>query len=251
MRGDVDEAPAGPQTMSPELAAAANYYRWTNERILPHLGQRILDIGGGFGSHLEPILRSGRNVTSIDRSAEAVAWMEQRFAGLGGFSALCADFDAEDVRRELARGEFDTVLCLNVLEHIADDARALGGMRAVLGQRSGAVVLQVPAHPWLYGRLDELAGHHRRYTRASLARLLAEAGFEEPRVTHFNRFGVVPWFVNGRLMKPERIDSGTVGAQVRIFDRFLVPLARAVEVVLPLPFGQSLIAVARSGSGAR
>ena len=239
-------APAGPQTMSPELAAAANYYLWTLARIQPHLGQRILDIGGGFGSHLEPILGTGRRVTSIDRSPEAVEWMRERFADRPGFRALCADFDSETTLRELRTQEFDTVLCLNVLEHIADDRRALRGMRAVLASRGGTLILQVPAHAWLYGRLDSLAGHHRRYTASGLARLLVEAGFPEPRVSHFNRFGVVPWFINGRLLRPERIDSGTVGTQVKIFDQYLVPLARALEVLLPLPIGQSLIAIASS-----
>ncbi len=235
--------------MSPELALASNYYRWTLEKVLPHLGRSVLDIGGGFGSHLEALLLSGRRVTSIDRSAEAVEWMEQRFAGRPGFQALCADFDAEDTRRELRGRDFDTVLCLNVLEHIADDLRALRGMHAILARRGGALVLQVPAHAWLFGRLDSLAGHHRRYSAARLGQLLAEAGFREARVSHFNRFGVLPWFVTGRLLKPARIDSGTVGAQVRIFDRYLVPLARLLEVLLPLPIGQSLIAVARAEGG--
>jgi SAM-dependent methyltransferase len=121
VEGALAEAPAGPLTMSPEMAGAARYYRWTYERIRPHLGEHVLDIGGGFGSHLEPVLASGRRVTSIDRSLEAVAWMERRFAGRPGFRALCADFDAADARRELGSEGFDTVLCLNVLEHIRDD----------------------------------------------------------------------------------------------------------------------------------
>jgi SAM-dependent methyltransferase len=235
--------------MSPELAGATNYYRWTLTRIEPHLGRRILDIGGGFGSHLEPILATGRQVTSIDRSTEAVEWMRTRFAGRPGFRALCADFDAEATLRELRTQEFDTVLCLNVLEHIADDRRALRGMRAILASRGSNLVLQVPAHRWLYGRLDSLAGHHRRYVAADLARLLVEAGFPQPRVAHFNRFGVLPWFVNGRLLKPGRIDSEAVGAQVRVFDRYLVPLARAFELLFPIPIGQSLIAIAPSPGG--
>lgn len=241
-------APAGPQTMSPELAEATNYYLWTLARIRPHLGQKILDVGGGFGSHLEAILASGLRVTSIDRSAEAVEWMRARFADRPEFRALCADFDEESTLRELRAQEFDTVLCLNVLEHIADDRRALRGMRSILA-KGGALILQVPAHRWLYGRLDSLAGHHRRYAAADLARLLSGAGFEDVRVSHFNRFGVVPWFINGRVLKPRRIDSETVGAQVRIFDRYLVPLARVMEVLLPLPVGQSLIAIARSPGG--
>ena len=236
----------GHETMSPEMANASNYYRWIMSRLAPHLGKRVLDIGGGYGTHLEPILTPDREVVSIDRAQDAVEGMRRRFADKPRFEAICAEFDSERAERDLREREFDTILCLNVLEHIADDASALRAMRAILQDRGGSVVLQVPAHPWLFGRLDSLAGHHRRYTAEGMGRLLAGAGFRNPSVRHFNRLGVLPWFINGRVLKPSRIDADEVGVQVKIFDKYLVPLARAVEVVLPLPIGQSLIAVAKS-----
>ncbi len=235
--------------MSPEMAHAARYYRWVFERIAPHLGDRILDIGGGYGSHLEPVLDSGRGVVSIDHSPEAARSMNERFASRPAFEALCADFSTREMRRELVARGFDTILCLNVLEHIEDDLAALRHMAEFLAPSEGTLVLQVPAHPWLYGRLDSLAGHHRRYTAPRLERQMRQAGFTDPRVFYFNRFGVLPWFVTGRILKPARLDSHGVGAQVKIFDRYLVPVARLLDTVLPLPLGQSLIAVARAPRG--
>lgn len=242
------EVPRGPDTMSPELADAKNYYRWVFDRIAPYLGDRILDIGGGYGSHLDPIVRSGRRVLSVDHSPEATEWMESRFGDQSGFETLCADFDAEETRRELLARDFDTIVCLNVLEHIEDDLAALKGMGAILG-KGGTLVLQIPAHPRLYGRLDSLAGHYRRYTASGMEKLLTAAGFDNLRIEYFNRFGVLPWLINGRLFKPKRMDTEGVGLQVRIFDHYLVPVARLVDAVLRLPFGQSLIAIARFPGG--
>src|SRR4030095_16649601 len=128
--------------------------------------------------------------------------------------------------------------------HIDDDVGALRAMRGIVAARQGCVVLQLPAHPWLYGRLDALAGHRRRYTARSIRERLLEAGLDVSLVKYFNRFGVLPWWVNGRL-KP-RLDSALVGAQVRLFDRYLVPVSRALDAVVPLPFGQSLIAVGKT-----
>ena len=119
-------------------------------------------------------------------------------------------------------------------------------MRSLLSRRGGKLVLQVPAHHWLYGKLDELAGHHRRYVSAEIASRLEEAGFQGVDARYFNRFGVLPWLINGRILKPRRLDAASVGAQVRIFDRYLVPLARFLEKLLVLPMGQSLLVVAEA-----
>jgi SAM-dependent methyltransferase len=230
------------------MAGASNYYRWSLDRISEHLGDFILDIGGGYGGHLEPILESGRRVVSLDLSPEAVEEVQRRCGHRPGFDALCADFLEAETCLDLAGRGFDTILCLNVLEHIEDDLWALESMREILEGSEGTVILQVPAHTWLYGRLDTLAGHYRRYSAADLARRMVRSGFRAVRVSHFNRFGVLPWFVNGRIMKPAAIDNESIGVQVRVFDRYLVPLARMVEKVLPLPVGQSLVAVGRAGS---
>jgi len=230
--------------MAPELAGATRYYAWVFDAIAPALGQRVLDIGGGYGSHLEPVVASGRSVVSLDLSSEAAQGMRERYRAKPNFQALCGDFQSPETRRQLRDLDFDTILCLNVLEHIEDDQGALSQMRTLLARRGGKLVLQLPAHPWLYGKLDELAGHHRRYSSPEITQRLEEAGFRGVTVRYFNRFGVLPWLINGRLLKPRRIDAASVDAQVRIFDRYLVPLARVLEKLLVLPLGQSLLAVA-------
>lgn len=232
--------------MAPELAGATRYYAWVFDAIAPALGRRVLDIGGGYGSHLEAVVASGRSVVSLDLSSEAAQGMRERYRGRPNFQALCGDFQSPETQRQLLDLDFDTILCLNVLEHMEDDQGALSQMRTLLARNGGNLVLQIPAHRWLYGRLDELAGHHRRYTAPEIAERLRGAGFQPSKIRYFNRFGVLPWLINGRVMKPRRIDAASVGAQVRIFDRYLVPLARFLEKVLVIPVGQSLLAVAEA-----
>jgi SAM-dependent methyltransferase len=227
--------------MSPEMPGAENYYRWVVDAIQPHLGEQVLDVGGGYGTHLEPILQSGRSVVSLDISPESVALMRVRFEGRPRFEALCGDLGQEELIRTLEGRRFDTVIALNVLEHIDDDLATLRAMRRIVAPERGRVVLQLPAHRWLYGHLDAMAGHRRRYTRRSIRDRLLEAGLEVVMVRHFNRFGVLPWWINGRL-RP-KLDSAVVGAQVRLFDRYFVPVSRLLDAVAPLPVGQSLIAV--------
>lgn len=242
---DFDNHPADAPTMSPEMPNATNYYRWIVSQIAPYLGHHILDVGGGYGAHLAHILPERGNVTSIDLSESGVRFMRERFQDFPNFQARHADFRRQEVQDDLAAQRFDTITCLNVLEHIEDDLAALQGMHAILAAQNGAVILQVPAHQWLYGSLDSEAGHFRRYRAADLRRRLDQADFEILRLYHFNSAGVVPWFINARILK-SALDAGRVNFQIRVFDRYIVPVMQRLESRISPPIGQSLMAIARA-----
>jgi ubiquinone/menaquinone biosynthesis C-methylase UbiE len=244
------ETPIGLNTMSPGMRGAHNYYEWIASQIRPYLGKNLLDIGGGYGTHLQQFLSwyEGQ-ATSIDLSDDSVQYMKDRFKDHPNFDALCLDFlNSDAALNQLIEQGFDTITCLNVLEHIEDHIRALRAMYAILKQQSGIVFLQVPAHQWLYGSLDYQAGHFRRYSAHMLRDALQEAGFEIIRLYHFNSFGVIPWFVNARILN-NPIESEGVGLQIRIFNRLIVPVMRVVEAHVAFPFGQSLMAAARAKEG--
>jgi len=130
----------------------------------------------------------------------------------------------------------DTVVALNVIEHIARDVEALGSIAAMLRPGGRAVIL-VPAFQKLFGSLDRELGHVRRYTRSSLSRRMREAGFRIERAFYFNLVGTIGWWINARLRRVPRIPV----EQLRYFDT-LVPVLR-LEDRVPLPFGQSVIAI--------
>ena len=101
----------------------------------------------------------------------------------------------------------------------------------------GRAVILVPAFQQLFGSLDRELGHVRRYTRTSLSRRMREVGFRVERAFYFNLAGTIGWWVNARVRKVPRIPL----AQLRYFDS-LVPVLR-LEDRVPLPFGQSVIAI--------
>jgi SAM-dependent methyltransferase len=140
---------------------------------------------------------------------------------------------------------FDTVVCLNVIEHIKDDVNALRNIQTILDEGGRAIVL-VPNGPEFYGTLDEVLGHYRRYTPEQLVGIAQEAGFDVERVLKFNRPGVVAWWLNGRVLRRKTFGL----AQIRLLN-LLTPIFRVLDPWLPLP-PLSIIAILRKrGIGAR
>ena len=236
--------PVGRDTMSPSLRQARNYYAWIASEFEDVLGRRVLDIGGGDGPLLEHVLNDTREVTSVDLSAECVAAMEERYRG-HLFRGIAGDVTDAKLAASLAAEHFDTIVCVNVLEHIEDDALALCHMAQILRPMAGRLFLLVPAHPALYGSPDALAGHYRRYSRRMLRDRLSAAGFRIERLRYFNRAGALPYLINSRILRPQSLGGG-VDRQLVLFDRWVVPVARRVERWARLPFGQSLVAVANT-----
>ena len=114
--------------------------------------------------------------------------------------AVISDADAADLVGE----KIDSVVCLNVLEHIEDDRRVLAELSRAI-EPGGVLVVLVPAHPRLYSDLDRNLGHYRRYTRELLEARFREAGFVVERSRYFNWIGAIGWYVYGRLMKRPHI----------------------------------------------
>lgn len=234
--------PLGATTMSPALKNASNYYSWIAGQFTGRLGGRVLDIGGGHGPLLEHVVSSSQFTMSVDLDSQCVTDLRSRFAGMS-FAAEVGDITEAEFERKLAAVGFDSILCVNVLEHIENDQAALDAMARILAD-NGVLCLLVPAHQFLYGSPDVLAGHFRRYSRGALAAKVARAGFTVERDYYFNAVGTLPYLVNSRIF-PTKTLAGAVDRQIVLFDRFIVPVARRVEKLFPVPFGQSAIVVAR------
>ena len=215
------------------LAAAPRFNRWMFERIRPWIGERVLEIGSGIGN-LSQFLVDRPTVVLTDTQPEYLERLRARFADRANVEVLRLYLPTPD--GPVAERRFDTIVCLNVLEHVADDVGSLAAMRRLL-EGSGRLVLLVPALPALYGSLDRALGHVRRYTTRELRAKLAQTGFRLRRVEYFNLAGIPGWWVSGKLLGREVIPAGPM----RLFDA-LVPLFR-LERLLPWRVGQSLIAI--------
>jgi hypothetical protein len=96
----------------------------------------------------------------------------------------------------------------------------------------------------LYNDLDRLAGHCRRYTTARLRRILTDQPVEIVKLRYMNPIGGIGWWLNS-FTRPGSLDSRSVNAQIRLFDRYAVPISRALDPLFRSFFGQSAICVAR------
>jgi glycosyltransferase involved in cell wall biosynthesis len=218
------------------ISRAPRFNAWMADTIRPYCGQKVLEIGSGTGNLTRRLVPRGRYVAS-----------DVNPLYLQTLRGLTADRPYLDVTlTDVARGEsfptvpggFDTVVCLNVIEHVDDDGGALENIRRVLAPEGNAIVL-VPHGPRLFGTLDEVLGHRRRYTETSLRTVAEASGFEVVRILRFNRVGTPAWWLNGRVLR--RRTFGLV--QIAILN-LLTPVFRAVDRTLPFP-PLSLVAILR------
>ena len=214
---------------------ARNYNAWLYGRARPYLGARMLDLGAGIGTFTELAAAEGRDVVALEPHAPYAELLE---AGLGRRPNVEVVHATVEELRDRGLKPFDSVLCVNVLEHIPDHASALRAARDLLVP-GGHLLLLVPAHPRLFGEIDRRIGHVRRYQTRPLAELLRDVGLEPSRVRYVNPVGALGWLVTFRLRNPERWPRG----QTRLFDA-LVPAFKQLDRV-PLPVGLSVWAVAR------
>lgn len=233
--GDV----AGAETLE-LLASAPRYNRWQFDLVAPFVGRRVLEVGAGIGNMSELFLEAGPELLVLsDTDPYYRGRLAKRFAGHPEVVVEQLSMPDPAAGARLARYRLDTVIATNVVEHIEDDLGTVASMRSMLVSGGRGIIL-VPALQSLYGELDRELGHFRRYNRATLSDVMRRAGFVVERMVWFNRLGVLGWWYNGRIRHLRRIPLD----QLRAFDR-LVPLLR-LERLLPLPFGQSLIAVGRA-----
>ncbi len=219
------------------MADTVNYRGWMYSNIRDGLGKRVVELGAGIGNFTQ-LLTDRDIVVAVDNSELAVEQMKKKFAGLPNVTPILADIGSPELV-ELRRYEADTIVCINVLEHICDDKAALSSMLEIL-EPGGKLILLVPAYQFLFGTIDVVVGHYRRYSKKELVDKLVEAGFEIKGLQFMNVIGVFAWFLNNRILKRKEESP----AQMATFDRFVAPWAKKIEDVIKPPFGLSLIAIA-------
>ncbi|HUP01915.1 MAG TPA: class I SAM-dependent methyltransferase [Gemmatimonadota bacterium] len=218
------------------LERARLFNQWMADAIAPYVGARVFEVGAGIGNITRLLLPRDLYLAS-DINPHHLAYL-RNFA-LGKSYLQVESLDLEDpVDFERWRGRFDTVICLNVLEHVSDPVRSLHNIHSCLA-RDGKLLLYVPQGPGLCSSLDEVLGHRCRYDQPNLFAELAEAGFEVESCREFNRAGVPGWVINGKIRRRRSFSP----FQLKIFNS-LVPLLRRIDGALPWR-GLGLLAVAR------
>jgi 2-polyprenyl-3-methyl-5-hydroxy-6-metoxy-1,4-benzoquinol methylase len=217
------------------LNRAPRFTKWMADVIKPYLGNRVLEIGAGIGNMtLNLIPRTIYWATDIN--PEYLDYLEEMRSTRPYLHVSYTNGMSGD---SFPTGqEFDTVVCLNVVEHLSDDAGALRNIFNALGE-SGRAIILVPNGPELTGSLDGVLGHCRRYTPEQLIAVGEQAGFHVEKLLKFNRAGTPAWWLNGKILR--RTTFGTF--QIRLLN-MLTPIFRQIDALLPFP-PLSIIAVLR------
>lgn len=223
------------------LAELPHYTGWILEQFQDHLHGRVIEVGAGIGNVAVRYIDQVDHALLVEPAANLHERLQARVRDRAHVRVVQAFL--EDVPQELLRIPFDAAVMVNVLEHIEDDQRVLQKLHEVL-RPGGAVCIFVPALPQLFGTLDEIVDHVRRYRKAELGQKLENSGFRIERLEYLDLLGIVPWWLAGQVLKRRQYDA--LGAQA--YDRVGVPVTRALEHTLHrllgrTPVGKSLVAV--------
>jgi len=218
------------------LNRAPRFTRWMADTIRPYVGERVLEIGAGIGNLTANLVPRARYHAS-DINPHYLDRLETLKQTRPYLQVHYTDASAAET---YPTEQFDTVICMNVVEHLANDVEALSNIRRSLDKNGRAIVL-VPNGPRLFGSLDKVLGHYRRYTQEQLVQVCQDAGFSVEKVVKFNRFGTPGWWLNGRILKKETFGFW----QIKLLN-ILVPFVRPIDRFLPFPH-LSWIIILRAG----
>jgi len=221
------------------LSKRFNYNRWIYNNIKDFIGDNILEVGAGIGNITDFIIFK-KNLTLIDIDPNYIDYLHNKyfFCDKSGLNVFQADIQ-NIASSPISEMQFDTIICLNILEHLEYDRVAVKNMSSLLN-RGGRLIILVPALKTLYGSMDISFEHLRRYSRKDLRSLAQDQNLEVIKLYHMNFIGLLGWFLNGKMFKKTELPE----KQTKLFDR-LAPFLEFAEKLIKPPLGQSLILVAQ------
>ncbi|HEY3686349.1 MAG TPA: class I SAM-dependent methyltransferase [Streptosporangiaceae bacterium] len=215
---------------------AENYRQYEFDTIGPFVGRSLLEVGSGLGDFSAQFDGQLDRLVVSDIDPYCVEQLKKKYVGRDDVEVL--EFGLPD---EIPLAEpVETVVAMNVLEHIEKDVDALRSLAKVT-KPGGRIVIWVPGYMQLYGDFDRKVGHVTRYTPKTLRASMEAAGLEVEVMKPINMLGGIAWWLAVRIGGAS--DSG--GRLTKVYDRTVVPVTRFIEKIIRPPFGQTVIGVAR------
>lgn len=214
-----------------------NLSDWMYEQFKNKIQGNILEIGSGLGIYSEKLVNDfpSSKIILSDISQEYVNSLKQQFPKT---EAILLDLNNDAHFKQVGKEKFDTVIGLNVIEHVENDEKALNFIYDSL-RKDGKALILVPSHPFLYNNMDKKLGHYRRYTKKSLQELVSKTKFKMDDIFFFNALGIFGWYLAGNVLKKEDVDDGAYSLY-----NSLIPLLKPLEKhILSRSIGISLITV--------
>jgi len=209
------------------------------------LGKNILEIGAGLGQISSMLVQSGRSVTSLEPDPKLCKQLMTSTQSLGVRSFPSTLEQALSLNQISKDEKFDSVVIVNVLEHIENDIQELQIAKDVLNP-DGKIIIFVPAMPSLYGSMDAISGHFRRYRRTELEAVVRAAGLETKSIHYFDPIGVLPYWLSYRVLNRQTLGTSSVA----LYDKVIIPMSIFLSrLIRSRGLGKNLIMIAGPESG--
>jgi glycosyltransferase involved in cell wall biosynthesis len=219
------------------LTGTPQYLSWLTRVLRPNLGDTVLEIGAGLGNLTGRLMARKLNYVAAEKDPLYLHALRNRF--LRTPSVTVCRLDPENpADYERWTEQFDTALCVNVLESTRDPQAVLESLGRCV-KPGGNLLVLVPQGPGLFGSLDRGMGHLHRFSRAQIEQMVGTAGFRVERVHQLNKVGTVSWWIYGKLLGRTKISKPAL----KLFDK-TVWIWRRVDGLFPWP-GLSLVVLAR------
>ena len=219
------------------MTGTPQYLSWMARVLRPYVGDAVLEIGAGIGNMTARLMGKTLHYIAAEKDPLYLHALRNRFLRTPNVYVRKLDPEDPDAFQGL-ENTFDTALCVNVLEYLADPSSLLSVLHSAL-LPGGALLVLVPQGPALFTGIDRTLGHKRRFGQEELRGLLLGAGFQIERVHQLNRVGAIAWWLSGKVLGRRYISKITL----KLFDK-TVWFWRLVDGLLPWR-GLSVVAVAR------
>lgn len=211
------------------------FNKWMYNTISPFCNGRILEIGSGIGNISNFFIHEGKDIVLTDLRDNYCEILKKKYGNtVLRIDIVNPNFDLEYIS---LFESFDTVYALNVIEHIENDKLAVANCKKLL-KKNGRLVILVPAYQYLFCRFDNELGHYRRYTHHSLAKIIKANGLSINKTFYFNAFGLVGWFIFGKMLGHQAINSG----EMNLYNR-LTPVLKLADLLTLKRIGLSVICI--------
>ena len=219
------------------LNGTPQYLAWVTGLLRPYLGDSVIEIGAGLGNFSARLMAKRLRYVAGEKDPLYLHALRNRFLKTPNVEVVALRPDGDGDYQNL-RGQFDTAICVNVLEFVPDPKIVLESLRSTL-QPGGRVILLVPQGKGLFGSVDKTLGHVGRFSEGEVDVLLKQAGFQVESTRQLNKAGKLSWWFYSKVLGTKTIPKLTL----KIFDKTLW-VWRALDGVLPWR-GLSLVVVAR------
>lgn len=222
------------------MSFAVNYHQWILEEFRPFLGKNLVEVGAGSGSFSEMLLGEKPETLAMVEPSEMFVHLRQNVSQIETatqtifYRAIFAEARGQIINQKRP----DSVVYVNVLEHIEDDQAELEMIYDTL-ENKGRCFIFVPALMALYGEFDRRIGHFRRYDKSEIEGKCQAAGFKILKSKYFDFAGMIPWYIKYKLLQSGSLESGAVA----LYDKFVVPAMRLAENLIIPPIGKNLLVI--------